>query len=176
MPATSPRITVTITDELSVALKRLSQLTRQSQSSLVGELLAQSLPVFERMVQLMEAVSAINEKVDKSAKSIREGMDAAHSQLEATLMGLEALLPEGGGATPRGGLLPASGVAPPPGAGQLGTYGETVRHGAAAPPVAVTTPMSNRGVRSSRRAQTQGNRGVKKVGEASEVGGGHGAV
>jgi predicted transcriptional regulator len=120
MPATSPRITVTITDELSVALKRLSQLTRQSQSSLVGELLAQSLPVFERMVQLMEAVSAINEKVDKSAKSIREGMDAAHSQLEATLMGLEALLPEGGAATRSGPAWYIRGNRSPRGGGATG--------------------------------------------------------
>lgn len=55
MPAANPRITITLKPEVHEVLKRLSSLTGNSQSSMVGEILNDSFPVFERMVQVLSA-------------------------------------------------------------------------------------------------------------------------
>ena len=49
------RLTITLQPTLAAQLRKLSQLTGNSQSALIGELLEGSGPVFDRMIQVMEA-------------------------------------------------------------------------------------------------------------------------
>ena len=64
MPAVNPRITITITPELHAVLRRLSELSGQSQSGIVGELLGESVPVFERMVTVLEAAQKLKAEAE----------------------------------------------------------------------------------------------------------------
>ena len=59
MPTQNPRLTVTLTPEVSAVLRELSALAGSSQSAVVGDLLQSSLPVFERMVQAMKAAAML---------------------------------------------------------------------------------------------------------------------
>jgi hypothetical protein len=58
MPTLNPRITVTLTPEVHAVMRRLATLTGDSQSSIVGELLLNALPVFQRVIATMEAAHA----------------------------------------------------------------------------------------------------------------------
>lgn len=84
MATSNPRITVTLTPAVHAVLRELSELGGQSQSSIVGELLESSLPVFERVVLALRAASTIQ----ASAKAeIASGLERAQAKLE-TQMGL----------------------------------------------------------------------------------------
>ena len=61
MPTSNPRITITLQPAVSAILKRVSDLTGDSQSSVVASLLEQSMPVFERLVQVLEAATLARE-------------------------------------------------------------------------------------------------------------------
>jgi hypothetical protein len=63
MPTKNPRITVTLTPELHAVMRRMSELTGNSQSAIIGELLNTSMPVFERMVKVMEAALSARDKM-----------------------------------------------------------------------------------------------------------------
>lgn len=82
MPATNPRLTVTLKPSVQSVLQRLSSLTGDSQSSLVGGLLEQSLPVLERMVQVFEAADATKLVL---AAHMADSLDRAHTKLEDQL-------------------------------------------------------------------------------------------
>ena len=79
MPAINPRITITLQPSVHAALRRLSGLTGSSQSALVGELLLQSLPVFERLINVMEAANqakgALSEEVASSLGRAQEKIE-----------------------------------------------------------------------------------------------------
>ena len=55
MPAKNPRLTITLQPVLAAQLRRLSELTGNSQSALIAELLEGSEPIFTRMIQVLEA-------------------------------------------------------------------------------------------------------------------------
>ena len=55
MATKNPRLTITLQPSLAAQLRRLSELTGNSQSSLIAELLEGSGPVFDRMIKVMEA-------------------------------------------------------------------------------------------------------------------------
>lgn len=55
MPAKNPRLTITIEPQLAVQLRRLSELTGNSQSALISELLEGSSVVFSRLIKVLEA-------------------------------------------------------------------------------------------------------------------------
>ena len=80
-----PRITVTLTPEVHALLKRMSQLTGNSQSSFVGDLLTQSAPVFSRMVEVLEAAERLRGEALRVPDQVKSGLDQAQSQLEAQL-------------------------------------------------------------------------------------------
>jgi len=82
MPTINPRISVTLSVPLSLVLKRLSELTGDSQSRLIGEILGESLPVFERMVHVLEAAERAKEAVRTTSS---ERLAAAQSQIEGQL-------------------------------------------------------------------------------------------
>ena len=58
MTTKNPRLTITLQPALSAQFRRLSELTGQSQSSIIAELLSGSEPVLERMIRVLEAAEA----------------------------------------------------------------------------------------------------------------------
>jgi hypothetical protein len=85
MPASNPRITITLAPQVHAILRRLSQLTGNSQSGLVAELLLESMPVFERMGQVLEAAEKLKAEADAGKASIKEGLAHAQGKLERQL-------------------------------------------------------------------------------------------
>lgn len=97
MPAVNPRITITLTPEVHALLRRLSVLTGNSQSAMVGELLESSQPVFERMLVLLEAADKLKREGMQAPEDIKNSLSRAHDKLEAQLgLALESF--EQGGA------------------------------------------------------------------------------
>lgn len=137
MPAKNPRLTITLQPTLAAQLRKLSELTGNSQSSLIGELLEGSGPVFDRMIQVMEAAKTAKESMrGRIAGDIEQAQARLEEGLGMALEGFDqwtgSLLDEAEAVTRRARRKgPASGARAP--AGGLG---------AAAP-----TPISNRGVR-----------------------------
>ena len=82
MPATNPRLSVTLKPAVQAVLQRLSALTGDSQSALVGGLLEQSLPVLERMIQVFEAADATKLVLDSH---MADSLIRAHTKLEDQL-------------------------------------------------------------------------------------------
>ena len=82
MPAVNPRLSVTLKPSTASVLRRLSNLTGNSQSSMVSELLESSEPVFVRMLQVLEAAT----KAQAEAKAeISNGLESAQTRLEKHL-------------------------------------------------------------------------------------------
>ena len=114
-------------------MRKLSELTGNSQSALIGDLLAGSGPVFDRLIQVLEAAKTA--KASMKGK-ITEDMQAAQAKVEGALgMVLEgfdqftgSLLDEAEEVTRR----------------SRGSAGAARSHG---PGAAAPTPISNRGVR-----------------------------
>lgn len=82
MSGLNPRISVTLTPAVDAALKRLSEASGQSRSSLVGEILGQSLPVFERLAIVIETAKTATEEAKARMAS---NMEAAQTKLESHL-------------------------------------------------------------------------------------------
>ena len=74
MTTINPRITVTLQPQVHAVLRRLSQLTKNSQSSLVGELLAESMPIFERMVEVLDAAEKLRAKGMEASSEITDAL------------------------------------------------------------------------------------------------------
>ena len=133
MPAKNPRLTITLQPSLAAQLRKLSELTGNSQSALIGDLLAGSGPVFDRLIQVLEAAKTA--KASMKGK-ITEDMQAAQAKVEGAFgMALEgfdqftgSLLDEAEEVTRR----------------SRGSAGAARSHG---PGAAAPTPISNRGVR-----------------------------
>lgn len=69
MPALNPRISVTVQPSVEAVLSRLSSLTKQSKSSLIADLLDSSMPIFQRMVTVLEAASMAKDSLRTQALS-----------------------------------------------------------------------------------------------------------
>lgn len=147
MPAINPRITITLQPAVHAVLRRLSELTGNSQSALVGELLAESLPTFERMAEVLAAADALRAQGMKVPEELAKGLQHTQARIEAQLglalddidAGTRPLLAEAeaiGRRTGRGASRrrPAAGAAPSP------------------------TPPSNRGVRSTPKRGSKATR------------------
>lgn len=78
MPATNPRISVTVPPSVEAVLSRLSELTGQSKSSLIAEVLETSMPVFERMATVIEAAKQAKDSL--KAQTVKD-MEAAEAKL-----------------------------------------------------------------------------------------------
>lgn len=133
MPAKNPRLTITLQPSLAAQLRKLSELTGNSQSGLIGELLEGSGPVFDRLIQVLEAAQTAKESM---RGKLTEDMEAAQAKVEGAFgMAMEgfdqftgSLLDEAESVSRRA----RKGPAVRDGSGR----------GATAP-----TPISNRGVR-----------------------------
>ena len=113
MATKNPRLTITLKPELSAHFRRLSDLTGQSQSSIISELLAGSEPVLERMIRVLEAAEAAKGAI---RGRVARGLDDAQQQLEGVLDiacgGFDSVLQElesvAENAPDSGGLTPIS--------------------------------------------------------------------
>lgn len=85
MPTNNPRITITLTPEVHALMRRVSELSGDSQSSLVAGMLAESAPVFERMVTVLEAAQKLKAQADDAPKEFAQGLEEAQRKLEAQL-------------------------------------------------------------------------------------------
>ena len=82
MPAKNPRITITLKPSTHAVLQQMSELTRNSQSSIVGELLSQAEPIFERMVRVMQlARDAQGQSKDRFLSSLESVQGVLERQL-----------------------------------------------------------------------------------------------
>lgn len=152
MPAVNPRITITLKPEVHDVLKRLSSLTGNSQSSMVSDILTESLPVFENMVQVLVAAEKVRSEALKSQQQIARGLKLAQGRIERQLglsmMDLEEsfqpILDAAAEADRRAELDGDSGPLY-----STGSPAEAARR--------VSTPISNRGVRSTPEA-TEGSK------------------
>ena len=150
MPTNNPRITITLEPATYARLRRLSELTDQSLSAIVSEILDGSAQVFDRTITVLEAAkSATEEMREKTAADLAAAQTKLEQQLGLSLEVFdgytESLLEDAeavrrrarrGGPAPRGtaARLPV--------------------------PEVVPTPMSNRGVRSTpRKAKDHKTRG-----------------
>ena len=130
MPAKNPRLTITLQPTLAAQLRKLSELTGNSQSGLIGELLEGSGPVFDRMIQVMEAAKTAKEAMrGRIAGDIEKAQSRVEEGLGMALEGFDQWT---------GSLLDEVEVVTRRGVGKR----SAARPGASAP-----TPMSNRGVR-----------------------------
>ena len=157
MPAKNPRLTITLEPTLAAQILRMSELTGNSQSKIIGELLQGTSPVFERLIRVLEAA--------KSAKAAIKGkaaadVEAAQSRMEE-MLGIVmddfdnltgSLLDEVEAVERRARKTtqPASGQAKRRTLAGAAA-GPRLRGGTDAP-ASVTTPLSNRGVRSDQTA------------------------
>lgn len=157
MPTQNPRLSVTLTPELGALLERLSVLTGSSKSAMVADLLGEAVPIFERMITVLEAAQTLKDQATGGIAQIGAGLARAQSRMEAQLglclddldEGVRPILEAAEKVTRRG----ARGSAP--------ARTRATRSGA--------TPMSNRGVKNSpnteNRTKVGGNpvktRGVK---------------
>lgn len=133
MPAKNPRLTITLEPSLAAQLRKLSELTGNSQSSLIGELLEGSGPVFDRMIQVLEAAKVAKESMrGKIADDIEQAQAKMEGALGMVLEGFDqwtgSLLDEAEAVTRRARRGPAP-------------------RGVSGPAAAAPTPISNRGVR-----------------------------
>lgn len=115
-------------------MRKLSELTGNSQSSLIGELLEGSGPVFDRMIQVLEAAKVAKESMrGKIADDIEQAQAKMEGALGMVLEGFDqwtgSLLDEAEAVTRRARRGPAP-------------------RGVSGPSAAAPTPISNRGVRS----------------------------
>jgi hypothetical protein len=76
MPATNPRIHITVKPSFHAVLQRLSAATGQSMSSLLAEFLQPNEDVFERMATIIEAASTVQADVRRELVSSMESVQA----------------------------------------------------------------------------------------------------
>lgn len=137
MPAVNPRITITLRPGVHAVLRRMSELTGESQSAIVAELLDKSSPVFERMVRVLEAAERLRAEGKALGEEFTAGLDQAHQHIEQQLgIVFETL------ETREGALLEA--------AESIGRRrrraGDAAERQPPAGDASVRAPMSNRGV------------------------------
>jgi len=70
MSTIKPRITITLEPVTALQLKRISELTGNSQSSMVSEVLEQATPVFERLIKILEAAEAAKQSAEAAQQSL----------------------------------------------------------------------------------------------------------
>lgn len=126
MPTAKPRITITLSDEQHATLHALSQVQGVSMSSIVVDLLDTTLPVLQRLTEVLKNAS-------EAPQAVLDGLKATLDDAEASMLGhgsaamnqLDLLVRLSGGED--------SGDTAPPGAPEASPKGGP--------------PTSNRGVR-----------------------------
>jgi hypothetical protein len=156
MPTPNPRLTITLEPAVAACLRRLSEVTGNSQSKLIAELLEGSVPVFERVIATIEAAKTASAEI---RGKVATDIDAAQSRIEAQLgfvmdefdgatapllEGVEAVKRRARKGAERRTSAAAPALAPRPAAGLGGS----------------ATPPSNRGVRSTANPRQKVKKGA----------------
>src|SRR5450830_1319531 len=82
MPAKNPRLTITLQPVIAAQLRRLSELTGNSQSALIAELLDGTSPVFDRVIRVLEAAQQAQNSIKGS---LAHSLDDAQTKVEQQL-------------------------------------------------------------------------------------------
>lgn len=86
MATLNPRLSVTLKPSTAALLDRMSELTEQSRSSIVSEILESSEPVFERMVEVLAAAKLVKSDLKEGTKKrLEEAESQLHEQLGITM-------------------------------------------------------------------------------------------
>jgi hypothetical protein len=89
MPAKNPRLTITLQPSLAAQLRKLSELTGNSQSSIIGDLLEGTGPVFDRMIQILEAAKQAKDSIrGKLAGDLEQAQNKMEDGLGLAMEGL----------------------------------------------------------------------------------------
>lgn len=137
MTTINPRLTITLEPSTAAQLRRMSELTGNSRSQMVAEILSQSSPVFDRMIRVLEAAEGAKQAArEETASRLARAQETVEEQLGLLLGSMDdmsrPLLEEAEKVrrrkARRGPETGASGARAAPGRG-------------------APTPMSNRGVR-----------------------------
>ena len=161
MSTTKPRITITLEPVTALQLKRISELTGNSQSAMVSEVLEQAVPVFDRLIKVLEAAELAKQSAAAAQRSVKVqsigNLDAAQRRIERQ-MGL---------------VLDDFDESTAPLLAELEEVQRRARKGVpragkGAALAAAPTPLSNRGVRSTQKlvkkiAQNEGPAMVSKA-------------
>ena len=150
MTTSNPRITVTLAPAVSAVLSEISRLSGNSKSSIVGDLLLQALPVFDRMAKVMQSVAMAKQQGDKATELAREEMKGSLERAQGRIEKELGLLDE---LTEEMDLLAA---AEKINRRAVGTRRPT--DGTAAPRSPLSTPVSNRGVTPLQQHRKQAKR------------------
>lgn len=143
MPTNNPRVNVTLSPAMSARLKRISELTGNSQSALIATLLDAQADTFDRLIRVLEAAEKAKEHAESvlTGSQLAQELQAAQAKIESQLgLALEEfdavtdnLLRDAEAIARRG--RPGGKSAPAPTVRTAGRRG--------------STPISNRGVRST---------------------------
>jgi hypothetical protein len=82
MPTLNPRLTITLEPKLAAQLRRISELTGNSQSKLISELLEGSTPVFDRLILVLTAAEEAKESM---RGKLADDMHVAQGRMEKQL-------------------------------------------------------------------------------------------
>lgn len=153
MTTKNPRLSITLEPISALQLQRLSELTGNSQSKIVGEILEQSKPVFERLILVLEAAEQAKKSVSAAtAQRMKDAQQHVETQLGLAMGGWDdftgSLLEDLEGVQRRSRKRlsgPARGAV----GGAVSAGKGAPASGGRGPAISVPTPMSNRGVRST---------------------------
>lgn len=82
MATLNPRISVTVKPSVDAVLGGLSSITGESKSSIIASLLEESMPIFERMLQVLSAANQAKLALkEKSAQNLADAEAALGEQL-----------------------------------------------------------------------------------------------
>lgn len=142
---------------MAVQLRRLSELTGNSQSKLISELLQESGTTFSRMIVVLEAAERAKKMLKTgSAARLSSAQDKMESELgmaPGELLDTSTLpLFEGDTVVRRARKVSAGG----PGASTVEARSGRASGGSRASSSAQATPLSNRGVRSAKKGALHG--------------------
>lgn len=161
MPTANPRITVTIRPSIHALLRRMAELTGESQSGLIGDLLDKSAPIFERMVRVLEAAEKLRTEGKSMGEEFTQGLEHAQARVEQQLgLVLESLETHEGALLGAAEAISRRGGRPRSGAPRRAEGGR-----GAAP-----TPISNRGVTPRVNPHPKGPAGKKTAAKKSRGG------
>ena len=82
MTTKNPRLTITLAPLLAAQIRRISEITGNSQSAIISELLQGSEPVFTRIIQVLEAAQAAKQSLKGK---LTEDMEHAQVRMEKQL-------------------------------------------------------------------------------------------
>ncbi len=155
MPAKHPRLTITIDPTVHAQLRRISELTGNSQSALIAELLTGTEPVFARLITVLEAAndvrSTLKGQLAKDLHLAQEKLERGIGIKEAQLA--HAVMNVGMAQDFVDRTLPLFGVQHR----GRGAGGGPAQRGGDGVPASASTPMSNRGVRSTKKTSQSPN-------------------